>query len=45
MYAGEKIIGPVHEGPRGGHYFIAGGFKVYVPKGDATLKYAVQKYG
>lgn len=43
MKKGEKIIGPVQQGPRGGHFFYAGGVKVYVPKGAAN--YAKRRYG
>lgn len=44
MRNGEKIIGPIYEGPKGGHYFFAGGVKVYVPRGDAALKQAKKMY-
>jgi hypothetical protein len=40
---GEKIITPIYKGKRGGHFFFAGGVKVYVPK-DA-IEYAKKKYG
>lgn len=42
---GEKIVGPVYKGPRGGYYFFAGGVKVYVPKGDSNIAYAKKLYG
>jgi hypothetical protein len=41
---GESIISPVYEGPKGGHYFIAGGVKVYVPKGPQLVT-AKKLYG
>lgn len=40
---GEKIITPIHQGPKGGYYFYAGGVKVYVPK--EAVAYAKKKYG
>jgi hypothetical protein len=42
---GEKVISPIYEGPKGGHFFIAGGVKVYVPPGHAELKMAKKMYG
>jgi len=42
---GEKIVGPVYEGPKGGHFFFAGGVKVYVPRGAGNAEYAIKKYG
>jgi len=45
LRVGEKIIGPVYQGPRGGYYFFAGSVKVYVPKGSTNIEYAKQKYG
>lgn len=42
---GEKIISPVYKGPRGGYYFYAGGIKVYLPKDEASIKYAKKMYG
>lgn len=41
----EKVISPVYIGPKGGAYFYVADVKVYVPKGDANLRYAKQKYG
>ena len=38
LKSNEKIISPVYTGARGGHYFLAKGIKVYVPK-DA-IEYA-----
>ena len=29
---GEKIVGPVINGPRGGKYFMVADIKVYIPK-------------
>lgn len=40
---GEKIVTPIHQGPRGGYFFYAGGVKVYVPK--EAVAYAKKKYG
>jgi hypothetical protein len=45
LRANEKIIGPVHQGPRGGYYFFVADVKVYVPKGHANIEYAKKKYG
>ena len=45
LRAGEKIIGPVQQGPRGGHFFIAKGVKIYIPKGQGNLEYAKKKWG
>lgn len=45
LRAGEKIVGPVHRGPRGGNYFMVVDVKVYVPKGAINLEYAKKKYG
>jgi hypothetical protein len=45
IYAGEKVVGKIHIGPRGGHYFFAAGVKVYVPPGSAALKTARRMYG
>lgn len=42
---GEKIVGPVYQGPRGGYFFFAGGIKIYVPKGKLNIEYAKKKYG
>jgi len=41
----EKIVSAVHRGSRGGYYFMAGGVKVYVPKGNSNVAYAKKKYG
>lgn len=41
----EKIIGPIHKGPRGGYYFMAGDVKVYVPRNKKVIEHAIKKYG
>lgn len=40
---GEKIITPVHIGPRGGAYFYAGDVKIYIT--GAAKDLAIKKYG
>lgn len=40
---GERIIGPVKTGSRGGKYFTVSGINIYIPKG--SLQYAIKKYG
>lgn len=45
LTAKERVTGPVIEGARGGHYFMAAGVKVYIPKGHAELAYAKRTYG
>lgn len=45
----EKGVSGVHIGPRGGAYIVAGGVKVYVPKGSkgglSNIDWAIGEYG
>jgi hypothetical protein len=49
LHPDEKGISGVHIGPRGGAYIIAGGVKVYVPKGSkgglSNVDWAIEEYG